>query len=718
MTAATATKVLIVEDEQLIAMDTQGFLADHGILSDISRSGEDAVRLLRDCREYGLVLMDLDLGDGIDGIEAARKIVSSYKLPVLFLSSHTEWDLVERLKDVEHYGFLPKTAGNFALLQGVTASLKLSETRRVLVERENQYRSVLESVSDAIAVIDTDFAVRAVNRSAKALFGATVESVGELCHRCFYGLEAPCAWCPAVAALSSGTTARTVIALPAESGGPHWYHIESSPVWGESGTIIGAVISGRDMTAEEESKQQLLESREMFQEFFHWAPLPYQSLDTEGRLTEVNEAWCRALGYEREEVVGTAFEEILPPAAKPRFRKCLARFKHQGVVTDVEFPLRTKGGDLLIARFAGRMVYDEDGAPVRCHCIFQNMTAERRAEERFQKLFENAPLGIFRSTIEGRFIDVNPALATLLGYDSPEEVLSEVTDIAGQIYTDPEQRAEVVEFVRHGKGQQVFELDYRRRNGEVWLGKLHLHVLRDPAGEPEILEGFVEDITEVSKRHRQVEALLEERELLLKEVHHRIKNDMLLIRSLLSLQAGRATSDEVAAELTDAGSRITLMGRIYDRLYRTEGYSHIQLRPTIESLVRDFLSGAGRRDVQLTMEIEEATLPRRIAMPAGIVVNELVNNSVKYAYEGTAAPRLFVGARVHDHAVELVVRDNGCGLPDSLRRNDGSIDIGQAGGFGFTLVAGLVTQHRGSLHLEDTADGGTTATVVLGILDE
>lgn len=137
-----------------------------------------------------------------------------------------------------------------------------------------------------------------------------------------------------------------------------------------------------------------------------------------------------------------------------------------------------------------------------------------QSEEKYRSLFEEAAIGIFRSTPEGKFIEVNPALARMLGYESPQAVVESITDIAEQVYWEPQRRAEVVRLIQESRGIVKFELESRRQNGEKWVANLNARVGYDPQGNQVFLEGFVEDITE----KKQAQEALKEREERLKLV--------------------------------------------------------------------------------------------------------------------------------------------------------------------------------------------------------
>jgi PAS domain S-box-containing protein len=850
--STTEGKVLIVEDEVMYALDVQRFLANRHIDASVCHTGEEALRVMSQDPDIALVLMDLDLGEGVGGIETARRILKHHDVPLLFLSVHTEWELADPLLGIDHYGFLPKSAGEFAILQGVNAALKLARSRRELLASEERYRGLIESLSDSVLVIDGDYTVQSANGAAVSLLGGVQGAVGAKCYRCYHGFESPCPWCPAVEVLASGARARRVVPFSAGGGESKWFNLEASAVRDPDDAVVGVVLSGRDVSQEEDTRKR-------YEELFRFAPQPYQSLAPSGRFIDVNEEWCAVLGYSRDQVVGRHFSEFLAQEAVALFSTRFPAFLQAGRVDGVEFPVVKSNGEILLCRFYGRVAYDAHRVPLRTHCIFQDLTPQRRAEEKFQRLFHSAPLGVFRSTADGRFLEANPAFVELLGYSSGEEIASKVKELGWTLFLDAEEAATIAGVLKRGMGIGPSDLRVRRKDGSHRVVRLHINRVQDAPGAHDVLEGFCEDITErqamqkeveerelllrtfvnqsldaivitdtkgkitswnpaaekqfrsaagealgtpvwdtvllnavapeedesrirtlrdhmklllatgdapvagsiveteyeypdatrrtahqrffaiegshgyqlglvsrdvtdlviaeraLADRHRRVTDLLEERELLLKEVHHRIKNDMLLVRSLLSLQAGRTSSEETAAELSDAANRITLMSRIYERLYRSDNYESIQIRQTVLSIVSDLLSGAGRGQLSLETDIEERELPRKIAVPIGIIINELVSNALKYAFDGTGDPRLRVALGVNDGMVELEVEDNGPGMPAALRRDDGTLQPETIDGFGYTMIGALVAQHTGTLSVADAETGGTVVRVTLAL---
>ncbi|MDP3425766.1 MAG: PAS domain S-box protein, partial [Humidesulfovibrio sp.] len=157
--------------------------------------------------------------------------------------------------------------------------------------------------------------------------------------------------------------------------------VRKAPFVNGQGEVIGTVGSARDITEQKRAGEALRQSEERFRDLFVDAPLPYQSMDESGHLLLVNDAWIKALGYEREEIIGQSFSTLLDPDGDACFRENFPKFRECGVMTGAEFTLRRKDGSTLLASFNGRVGRDDAGGFVRTHCTFQDITERRKAEE-------------------------------------------------------------------------------------------------------------------------------------------------------------------------------------------------------------------------------------------------------------------------------------------------------------------------------------------------
>ena len=211
------------------------------------------------------------------------------------------------------------------------------------------------------------------------------------------------------------------------------------------------------------------------------------------------------------------------------------------------------------------------------------------------------------------------------------------------------------------------------------------------------------DITERKRAEDQIKMLLSEKELLLKEVHHRIKNNMTLITSLLSLQASSMTDERAIGALKDAESRVRAMVDIYDKLYRDTDYRAIGLQSYFTSLLND-LSRHYTTSARIRMDhdVDDALLDTRIVFPLGIIITELVTNALKYAFPGDRQGVIEVQLKVDGGTLRLRVADDGIGMESELLDH-------HAHGFGMQLV-GLLAQQI-SAETAVVAHNGTVFTL-------
>lgn len=212
---------------------------------------------------------------------------------------------------------------------------------------------------------------------------------------------------------------------------------------------------------------------------------------------------------------------------------------------------------------------------------------------------------------------------------------------------------------------------------------------------------------QLARTHAALERQLEENRTLLVEVHHRIKNNMTTVLNLLSLQASSAEVPEVTSALRDAANRVRTMVVLYDRLYRSENQDSAVAGDYIESLARAVLGSLGQdATIRVRVDADDTELPAHALSTLGIIVNELVTNTVKHAFapgeEGTISLRI----RRDAMRVTIVYEDDGAGLPSDV------VDEGRSG-FGLMLVHALADQLGGTASFE--AADGTKVTLAFPI---
>ena len=222
---------------------------------------------------------------------------------------------------------------------------------------------------------------------------------------------------------------------------------------------------------------------------------------------------------------------------------------------------------------------------------------------------------------------------------------------------------------------------------------------------PSVIERLLERkhlLEEKRRAEEQIKASLREKEILLSEVHHRVKNNMQIIISLLRLQAGKIEDKKSADMLKEAENRIRSMALIHEKIYQTADFANIEFGAYAKSLSKDLFKsyGINTGKVQLKIEIENIALGLDNAIPCGLIINELLSNSLKYAFPKDRGGEIKISFKpLNDHEVELMVSDDGIGIP-------AEIDIGETESLGLQLVNILAeNQLDGTLELDRV--GGT-----------
>jgi PAS domain S-box-containing protein len=233
------------------------------------------------------------------------------------------------------------------------------------------------------------------------------------------------------------------------------------------------------------------------------------------------------------------------------------------------------------------------------------------------------------------------------------------------------------------------------------------------SGAPIVREGktvggvaIYKDISAQKRAQREVRKLLEEKELLLQEAHHRIKNDMFLIRSMLSLQAGRTEAGPAREALEEAGRRISIIGEMYSGLYQDGGFQWVSLASVLDRTLGELKRASHGYEIRDAAAAGEVGARQAVAI--GIVLNELVTNAIKHASpkEGADAPVISAEAEKAEGEILLLrVRDNGAGFPEEVLRG--------RRGLGLDIVASMAEQYDGSVSLRN--EGGGVAEVSLRV---
>jgi PAS domain S-box-containing protein len=444
--------------------------------------------------------------------------------------------------------------------------------------------------------------------------------------------------------------------------------------------------------------------------FLEAAPDAIVVVDLHGKIVSANRLTEELFGYGRQELIGRAVELLVPDRRRarhvahrqgytrePRTRSMgegqdLAGRRKDGTEFPVEIslaPLDTEQGRLVIS-------------------IIRDTTQRRQADASFKALLEAAPDGIVVVNSSGKIVIANPQTEKIFGYSHdeligqtiellvPERSREGHVDLRVGYATDPRTRP-------MGEGR---ELSGRRKDGAEVPIEISLSPLT--TGKEALVISIIRDTTQRREAEERVKASLREKEVLLKEIHHRVKNNLQVTSSLLKLQSSYIQDGRARELFAESQGRIRSMALVHEKLYQSSDLSRIDFAEYIESLagllLRSF--GAAARRIALNVHGDQVFLAIDTAVPCGLIVNELLSNCLKHAFPDNRAGVIDIHVRAEaGRRFSLSVRDDGVGLP-------AHIDIHKTETLGLQLVKTLAEQLRADI--EVVRDGGTEVRLHFG----
>jgi PAS domain S-box-containing protein len=330
-------------------------------------------------------------------------------------------------------------------------------------------------------------------------------------------------------------------------------------------------------------------------------------------------------------------------------------------------------------------------------------SALRKSERKFRELADLLPQTIFEADLSGRFLFYNRATAAMLGLsDNGMPANSTIFDF---IMPDEHERARknIAELI---EGVPLLGMEYtvRRQDGTTIPSLVYASLIKD--GESAVgMRLLVVDISDQRRIQHELQASVAEKELMLKEIHHRVKNNLQIISSLLSLQSNTIHDPADIALFGESVDRIRSMALIHDRLYKSPDLAGIEFREYIGSLVTSLFHSYGRPSVTFNTEVQDVRLTIDTAIPFGLITNELVTNALKHAFPGGRHGAITVALKqLGDGDVQLSVSDDGIGIPPEVNpENTASL--------GLQLVSILTQQLQG--RLEIVRDHGTAFNIII-----
>ncbi len=508
MNAVNKKTILLVEDEAVASIAETKTLQKFGYTVIASATGEEAVEIaLKNKKNIDLILMDINLGNGIDGTDAAEIILKSCDIPVVFLSSHTEPEIVEKTEKITSYGYVVKNSSNTVLDASIKMAFKLFDahkkaeielaerkvTGHALRENEVQYRHIIERVNDTVWLMDMGFKTIWVSPSVIRSRGFTLEELQQIPledHMTKDSLNKAMALYAKHLTPERLADKNDTIKIKDEF---EYYRKDGSTLFGETEVILqrnedgipyGFLCIGTDITSRKKVEENLQNSEEQYRIILEGSSQGILSVDIESRkVLYSNPAICKMFGYSNEEFIKLSLENLHP---KDSLDRVFSDFNKR-VISDTHvssaLPCLRKNGTVFYADLTASKskINGKDSLVGFFIDITERMQIEenlRQNELKYQQLFNYAPTGIYEvDYVTGRFKKVNSVMVGYTGYTETELLSMNPLDIM----TDDSKKSYLARLDKILAGENVIknpEYCIKEKNGRLRWVELYTEFLR------------------------------------------------------------------------------------------------------------------------------------------------------------------------------------------------------------------------------------------------
>jgi PAS domain S-box-containing protein len=432
--------------------------------------------------------------------------------------------------------------------------------------------------------------------------------------------------------------------------------------------------------------QQLLDS----------IPIPVYYKDVEGQYLGCNTAFETFIGMPRSDIVGkTIYDVALKDRADKHHEADLALLRHPGVQICEASGIYNDGEfhDVIFNKASfvdpNNCVAGIVGALIDITERKRTEEALRESEETFRVLAETSPAAIILHQGE-RFIYTNPATTKISGYSEAELLEMNFWEWGGKEYCDSIRQRSHARLRGVPEPSQYEHILITKYGEEKWV--LVSAGITEYRGQPTVIATLL-DITEAKRAEVMMKVALAEKIILLKEVHHRVKNNLQIISSLLDLQSDSIPDEQSRSYLRESQNRVRSMALVHERLYSSKDFTTIDfgeyIRELSQSLFDSYAVGGER--ISLNIDVGDYSLDIDRAIPCGLIINELVSNALKHAFPDNRHGEISIHFAVDEKdLITLAVADTGVGLPAGL-------DFRNTQSLGLQLVDMLVKQLRGRM---------------------
>jgi PAS domain S-box-containing protein len=448
--------------------------------------------------------------------------------------------------------------------------------------------------------------------------------------------------------------------------------------------------------AQQKALDEIFQAKTQWERTFDAVPDLMAILDNQYRIVKANKAMVNAVGKSPQEAVGKPCYEVIhgrntPPPFCPHSKLLSDGNEHSAEIMEERF-----GG---IFHVTTSPLHGADGRVTGSVMVARDVTERRKtenaireSEERYRRIIDNLQDMYYQADMSGCLTFVSPSAQTVFGH-APEKLVG--TNMLEMIVKSDIRRQIIKELGENGSIDS-FEAELRTLDGRtVWVASSS-QVIKDRNGQVIGIEGLLRNITEQKISEEKIRAALAEKEVLMREIHHRVKNNFQVVSGLLTLQSQRIEEDEYLKIFKTTEARIRAMALVHEKLYESENLSEIGIDDYIRSIVRELISF--REDcyaaIELKTDLEPLSFGPDTAIPIGLIVTEIVTNAMKHAFPKGVKGEVRIGLhRNNEHGFELLVSDNGIGMANSL-------DTDNSQSLGLQLVNALVKKLQGEIEID------------------
>ena len=516
-----------------------------------------------------------------------------------------------------------------------------------------------------------------------------------------------------------------------------------------------------DITETKQAKEALKESENKYRTLYEGNVDGIISTTLKGKIIDCNKSLLNMLGYSKKEIKQMNFNDFTPEKYhKWEKEEIIEKQLLQKGYSDIyEKEYIRKDGSVFPVEIVAYRIEDSSSGKAIFWGVVRDTTTRKEAEiilrdqkRILQVVLDNMPAGVFMvEAPSGKPILSNIMAENILGKGiSPDATGDDLNKIyqAYKYGTDelyPSDEMPIVTGLQ-GKWKTINDMEVHRNNGERLLlevsgspvfnengeiiasvivfqniterKKLELQLARHSENLEELVEErtamlrkvnnqLVGEVRDRKHAEEQIKTLLHDKELLLAEVHHRIKNNMTTIASLLSLHAGSRKGSYAAEALLDAQSRVLSMMNIYDKLYKSGDYLNINLKQYMTDLIAGIQKTyiISNEKIHIESYIDDIIVKTKLSFPIGIIVNELISNAIKHAFPNNKTGFIKIStSQPNKKSLEIIISDNGIGLTTDISMDD-------SGQFGLFLVKTLIEEIEGTVVTDVT--NGTVYTITV-----